>query len=138
MKVELQRQNQAFHYIAKTSDGIEVDVDANPAIGGEGKGARPMELMLIGIGGCASIDLGIILKKQRQHLEDYSVELIGVRNEDDTKAFNEVTLLFNLFGNLNSDKVQKALDLTIQKYCSAINSLKECIKINYKFQILNK
>jgi putative redox protein len=62
MKVELKRKNKAFHYEAKSGEHV-INIDGNSAIGGENKGARPMELLLMGLAGCASIDLGLILKK---------------------------------------------------------------------------
>ncbi len=136
MKVSLKRMNQAFHYEAIDSENLVVNIDGNPAIGGEGKGSRPMELMLMGIGGCASIDLGLILKKQKQILRDYSVEITGLRNEDEAKAFHTINLSFVLYGDLEEKKVERALDLSLQKYCSAINSLKESIKINYEYRIV--
>ena len=94
MKVNLKRVNQAFHYEAKNEDNIIVNIDANTAIGGEGKGARPMELVLMGLGGCASIDLGLILKKQRQVLDDYQVEVSATRDETPSKAFKSINVHF--------------------------------------------
>jgi len=135
MKVSLKRINQAFHYEAATEDKIIVNIDANPVIGGEGKGARPMELILMGLGGCASIDLGLILKKQRQELVDYQVELAASRDETPAKAFKNINIHFNLTGNLDADKVEKAIDLTINKYCSVALSLDKEIKITTTYTI---
>ena len=66
MEVKLKRVNKAFHFEAVNENKIKVNIDASPAIGGEDKGVRPMELLLMGVAGCASIDLGLILKKQKQ------------------------------------------------------------------------
>jgi len=135
MKVNLKRVNQAFHYEAKNEDNIIVNIDANPAIGGEGKGARPMELVLMGLGGCASIDLGLILKKQRQVLDDYQVEVSATRDETPSKAFKSINVHFVLTGSLDADKVEKAIDLTLTKYCSVALSLNKEIEITATYTI---
>ena len=135
MKVNLKRVNQAFHYEASTEDKIKVDIDANPVIGGEGKGARPMELVLMGLGGCASIDLGLILKKQRQELIDYQVEVTAERDETPAKAFKSINVHFVLTGNLDAEKVEKAIELTLTKYCSVALSLSNEIDITATYTI---
>ena len=135
MKINLKRVNQTFHYEASTEDNIKVNIDANPAIGGEGKGTRPMELILMGLGGCASIDLGLILKKQRQELLDYQVEVNAERNEDDGKSFKAIHLHFILVGNLQEERVEKAIELTLKKYCSVALSLNKDINISYTYRI---
>jgi len=135
MKVNLKRVNETYHYEAFTEDKIKVDIDANPAIGGEGKGARPMELVLMGVGGCASIDLGLILKKQKQVLSDYSVEITAERNDNTAKNFKSINLHFNLFGKLDDSKVERAIDLTLTKYCSVVLSLNKEIKVTSSYTI---
>lgn len=135
MKVNLKRVNQAFHYEAVNEDKIKVNIDANPAIGGEGKGARPMELVLMGLGGCASIDLGLILKKQRQDLTDYEVEVSATRDETPAKAFKSINVHFVLTGALSAEKVEKAIELTLTKYCSVALSLSNEIEITATYTI---
>jgi len=135
MEVKLKRINKAFHFEASNADNLKVNIDSNPAIGGEGKGVRPMELVLMGLAGCASIDLGLILKKQRQELIDYEVEVTSTRNEDDAKAFKTINLHFTLHGDLDANKVEKAIELTLTKYCSVSLSLDKNIKITYTYSI---
>jgi putative redox protein len=135
MKVELKRINRAFHFEAKSSDNLIVKIDGNLAIGGEGKGVRPMELLLMGLGGCASIDLGLILRKQRQELDDYHISISGQRKEDDSKAFKSIHLDFDLYGALDENKVKKAIELTLKKYCSVALSLSKDITITYNYKI---
>lgn len=137
MKVSLQRRNKAFHYEATTEDKISLDIDASTQIGGEGKGVRPMELVLMGIGGCASIDLGLILKKQRLEFRDYNVEVTAERNNNDAKNFKSINLHFSLYGNLEDSKVARAIDLTLTKYCSVALSLDKEIEITSSFQIVD-
>jgi putative redox protein len=135
MKVNLKRVNKDFHFEAFTEDKIKVDIDANPAIGGEGKGTRPMELLLMGLAGCASIDLGLILKKQKQDLTDYEVEVTAERNDNVAKTFKKINLHFILWGSLEEEKVQRAIGLTLEKYCSVALSLSSEIKLTHTFLI---
>ncbi len=134
MEVKLTRKNQAFHYEAELGEH-RIQVDGNKAIGGENKGARPMEFILTGVAGCVSIDLGLILKKQRQEVQDYHISVSGVRNTDDAKAFKAIHLHFWLRGNLDKKKVERAIDLAINTYCSAIQSLNKNIEITHEFEI---
>jgi putative redox protein len=135
MKVNLKRVNTAFHYEASTEDKITVAIDANSAIGGEGKGTRPMELLLMGVAGCASIDLGLILQKQKQELEDYRVEVTAIRNDNIAKNFKSIELHFILFGNLEDSKVARAIELTLTKYCSVVLSLNPAIEVTSTYEI---
>jgi len=135
MKVKLKRVNEVFHYEALTADKIKIDLDANSEIGGEGKGARPMEFVLIGVGGCASIDLGLILRKQKQVMIDYTVEITAERNNNTAKNFKSINLHFTLYGILDKLKVERAIDLTLTKYCSVILSLNDEIKISSTYEI---
>lgn len=135
MKITLKRKNQAFHYEAENEEHLKINIDANPEIGGEGKGVRPMQLVLMGLAGCASIDLGLILKKQRQELVDYDVEVKAERNEDTAKAFKSIHLHFILAGNLDANKVEKAIELTLTKYCSVALSLSKDIELLSSFEI---
>lgn len=135
MKVNLKRVNNAFHYEASTVSKKKVDIDANPAIGGEEKGASPMELLLMGVAGCASIDLGLILKKQKLEIVDYNVEVTAERNENVAKNFKSIHLHFTLVGDLDDAKVARAIDLTLTKYCSAALSLDKEIEVTSTYVI---
>lgn len=135
MKVKLNRKGEPFYFEAIDENGLGTKLDANPAIGGTGKGTRPMDLLLMAAGGCASIDLGLILKKQRQELVDYSVEVSGQRKEDKSKAFSAIHLHFILEGELNIEKVERAIHLTVTEYCSVILSLNKEIEISTSFEI---
>lgn len=137
MKVKLRRQNQAYHFEGNTESGLKVNLDSSSELGGEGKGARPMELVLMAVGACTSIDIGQILKKQRQELKDYSVSIEGERYEDSGKAFKAIHLHYELWGELDEQKVNKAIELAVTKYCSVILSLDKSIVIDYTFKIHN-
>lgn len=135
MKVELKRQTKPFHFEAKGNSNIVVHIDAAQEIGGHNLGARPMELVLMGLGGCASIDLGLILQKQKQTLDDYSLEIQATRKVSDAKEFESIHIHFNLVGQLEKQKVERALELTFTKYCSVALSLSDKINITYTYTI---
>lgn len=136
MKVTLERKNKAVHFVTTNEQGNSIDLDGSPEIGGEGKGVRPMQLMLMGIAGCSSIDLVIFLEKMRQPLEDIKVEVVATRREGEVPSlFKTITLDFQLFGNLAEDKVVKAIELSLEKYCSVAKILEKTATIDYTFTI---
>lgn len=135
MEIKLKRINHGFHFEAINEDKIKINIDANPEIGGEGKGVRPMQLVLMGLGGCASIDLGLLLKKQRQKLIDYQIEVLATRDETPAKAFKSINIHFNLTGSLDAEKVEKAIELTLTKYCSVALSLSKDIEITATYTL---
>jgi len=125
-----------YHLQASNEDGRSVEIDAAPAIGGGNKGMRPMQLMLASAGSCSSIDVISILKKQKQNLRDIIVEVNGEREKDKTPSlFTDVNLHFILFGDLDPDKVKRAIDLSVTKYCSALKTIEKSATITYSFEI---
>ena len=91
MKIELNRVNDASHYEATApSSSVKVNIDGPESIGGEGKGVRPMELVLIALGSCSVFDLNEILKKQRQEIEDIQVEVEGKRRDEIPNIFTNI------------------------------------------------
>jgi len=136
MKVTIQRKNQAIHFEGLNPDKLKVEMDGSPTEGGEGKGVRPMELVLMALGSCSSIDLVLILQKMRQELRDLNIEVEGKRAEDQVpKVFTEIHLHFILMGNIEEDKAGRAVELAVDKYCSVKNSLDPNIKISYDFEV---
>jgi putative redox protein len=136
MKIELQRKNKAVHLEAVNEDGATIQIDGSPAVGGENKGFRPMQLLLAGLGGCSTIDIVSILKKQRQELEDIRVVVDGEREPNvEPSLFRDIHVHFILKGDLDADKVKKAVDLSMEKYCSVAKTLEKTARITYDFEI---
>jgi len=95
-----------------------------------------MQLMLASAGSCSSIDVISILKKQKQNLRDIIVEVNGEREKDKIPSlFTDVNLHFILFGDLDPDKVKRAVDLSVTKYCSALKTIEKTATITYSFEI---
>ena len=136
MQVELTRINQAFHFSAKGTSNVEVHIDGATDIGGDNAGARPMELILMGLGGCTAIDVLLILKKQRQAVEDVRLIIDGEREPGAVPApFRKIHVKYIFKGQLDADKVQRAIDLSMDKYCSVTAMLEKAADITHSFEI---
>lgn len=137
MKVTLQRQNNAVHFEASSElSNVKVNIDGSEAIGGEGKGVRPMELVLMALGSCSVFDLHSILTKQRQEIEDINVEVEGTRRDEIPQIFTSIHLNFFLKGNIDEVKAAKAAELAVKKYCSVHDMLAAGgIDITYSLKI---
>ena len=136
MKIEINRINNAVHLEAKNEEGNRVLIDGSPEIGGNELGMRPMQLLLASLGSCTSMDLLNILKKQRQIIKAYQVIVEGNREkEGDISIFKKIHLHFILKGDLNKEKVKKALVLSVEKHCSVSRMLSQTAKITYTFEI---
>lgn len=124
MKVHIKRVNKAVHFEAEGGySPVKVHIDGSEAIGGEGKGVRPMELVLMALGSCSVFDLTVILQKQRQEIEDIQVEVEGQRREEIPNIFTTIHISFLLKGNIDTVKAQKAAELAVKKYCSVHDML---------------
>ncbi|MAN59219.1 MAG: disulfide bond formation regulator [Flavobacteriaceae bacterium] len=135
MKVTLDRLNDAYHFEAKGASGIPVLIDNKT--GDVVQGASPMELLLMGVGGCSAIDIIMILKKQRQEITAYHVEVEGARHEVAlAKPFEAIHTKIYLEGDIAADKAKRAARLSFDKYCSVSMTLQAGVKITYAI-ILN-
>ncbi|MFN3850559.1 MAG: OsmC family protein [Spirosomataceae bacterium] len=138
MKVELTRVDDAFHFEAVGISGVINNIDANPEIGGHNLGSRPMEMLLMGLGGCTAIDVILILKKQRQVIDDLKISVEGDRVKiegTEMSPFRKINVHFAFKGDLNADKVEKAIKLSMEKYCSATAQLSPTAEITHSFEI---
>lgn len=136
MKVTLRRLNEACHLEAANETGNTVSIDGSPAVGGVGQGARPMELMLMGLGGCSAIDIISILKKARQPLADLQVAIEAERQQGVEPAlFTTIHAHYVIFGELSADRVKQAVDLSLSKYCSVARLLEQSATLTWSWEI---
>ncbi len=137
MKVTLARKNDAVHFVAKNEQNVELAIDGSPEIGGKDLGFRPMQMLLAGLGGCSGIDIVNILKKQRQQLDEFDIEIDGAREVGvEPSLFKDIHVIFKLKGpNLDENKVKKAVELSMDKYCSVAKTLESSAKITYEFEV---
>jgi putative redox protein len=135
--IELNRLNDAFHLEAVNESGSKVHLDASPDIGGSNLGMRPMQMLLAAMGGCSAIDLINILKKQKQELKDIKITVTGEREKDVIPSlYTSVHAHFRLFGVLDPEKVNKAVVLAVEKYCSVAKTLEVKAKITHSVEII--
>lgn len=114
------RWSENAQFIGETGSGHSVVIDGPAEIGGQNLGPRPMELMLLSVGACSSVDVMLILKKARQVIEDCYVEVTSERAETDPKVFTKIHLHFVITGKaLSENHVKRAIELSAEKYCSA-------------------
>lgn len=136
MKIELKRVNDAVHFESSGSGNVKVQIDGSPEIGGQGLGVRPMELVLMAVGSCGSLDLIQILKKQRQEITDFSVSVDGERRDAVPAVFTKIHITFKLWGNIDPAKAEKAAELAVKKYCSVHDMLAAGgVEISYAVEI---
>ena len=139
MNIKLKRINDAVHLQAENEQGNVVDIDGSDAIGGQEKGARPMQLLLMGLGGCSSMDVLSILSKQKVVLEDYDVNINADRDTDNTPSlFNKINVEFIFKGEIGEKelkKIKRAVDLSMNKYCSVTKIMEKTATIDYSITI---
>ncbi|MFY8004456.1 MAG: OsmC family protein [Chitinophagaceae bacterium] len=124
--IELSRVQNDFGFEAKDEYGNVVRMDSSPESGGQNFGARPMQMLLMGLGGCSAIDVIMILKKQRQEVRDYKMIIKGDREPGkEPSLWKDILVEFHLYGPIDKDKAKKAVELSMLKYCSVAATLRE-------------
>ena len=124
-------------WIGETGSGHGLVIDGPSDIGGRNLGVRPMELILLGVGGCSAMDVIHILKKSRQDVDDVVIELKGERADTDPKVFTDIHLHFKVMGEgLNERHVARAVQLSAEKYCSASIMLQASVNITHSHEIV--
>ncbi len=137
MHAEIQWRDNV-HFSATADSGHEVLIDGPADAGGLNKGSRPMELMLMGVGGCTSFDVVNILRKGRQKVTNCVTHVTAARAEDIPQVFERIDIHFVVEGeDLDPAKVERAIDLTAHKYCSASIMLQRAgVEIGHTFEIV--
>jgi putative redox protein len=126
-------------FMGETGSGHAVVMDGAPDIGGRNLGPRPMEMLLLGAGGCTSVDVVMILKKSRQDVTGCEVVLEADRADDHPKVFTKINMHFIVRGrNLKADVVERAIKLSAEKYCSATIMLAKTAEVTHDFEIVEE
>lgn len=122
--IEINRINGDFGFEAKDTNGHTLHLDTSDETGGNNFGVRPMQSLLMGLGGCSGIDIVSILKKQRFTIEAFSMKIKGEREKGkEPSLWESVHIDFYLKGNMDQDKAERACALSINKYCSVAATL---------------
>ncbi len=117
---------------ATNETGNSIQMDGSPSIGGQNLGARPMEIVLMSLAGCSSIDVISILKKMKQEVTEYDVEVTAERRDEVPSIFTKIHMKFLVKGNnLEEDKVKRAVQLSAEKYCSVSKILEPTAEISW-------
>jgi len=138
MKMRI-KWNDIVSFLGETENGHTVLMDGAPEVGGRNLGLRPMEMVLMGAGGCTASDVVMILKKSRQDIIDCIVEIEAERAMDNPKVFTRIHYHFILTGkNLKPQQVERAINLSAEKYCSASIMLGKTAEITHDFEIMRE
>lgn len=128
---------EGIQMLGETGSGHALVMDGAPESGGRNLGVRPMELFLVGLGGCTTIDVVTILRKGRHHVTDCQVSIQGVRADDDPKVFITIAVHYLVTGkDLPAGAVERAIKLSEEKYCSASAMLGRTARIQSTFEII--
>ena len=124
-------------FVGESGSGHSVVMDGAPDVGGRNMGVRPMEMVLLGMGGCTAFDLVLILQRQRQEVVDCQVELEAERAAEVPKVFTKIHVHYIVSGkNLDEKKVARAVSMTAEKYCSVSIMLSATVEITHDFEII--
>jgi putative redox protein len=124
-------------FLGESGSGHAVVMDGAPEAGGRNIGVRPMEMMLLGLGGCTAFDVVMILEKSREKITGCEIELEADRATEDPKVFTRVKLIYTLRGdNLKPATVERAINLSAEKYCSASKMFEKTATIEHEWKIV--
>lgn len=113
--------------------GHNLRIDAGPENGGEGSGLRPKALMLSGLAGCSGLDVASLIKKMKLEVDDFTIETIANLTDEHPKYYDSVVIEYHFYGsNLKEDKLQKAVDLSVEKYCGVMEMFRRFSQLEIK------
>jgi putative redox protein len=126
-----------LQFVGQADSGHAIVMDGDADAGGNNTGLRPMELLLIGVGGCSGMDVVSILKKKREKVTDVEINVNGKKAEAYPQKFTDIDIEFVVKGkNLSEEAVKRAVQLSMDKYCSVKATLEGTAKITYRYNIV--
>ncbi|MCA1925802.1 MAG: OsmC family protein [Thiobacillus sp.] len=124
-------------FVGQSESGHSVVMDGAPEAGGKNLGVRPMEMLLMGLGGCSAFDVVMILRKSRQQVSDCVADLTATRADSDPRVFTKIHVHFTVSGKeLDRKRVEQAVKLSAEKYCSASIMLGKTAEITHDFEVV--
>jgi len=137
--IEMERKTGDFGFQAKDENGHILHTDSSIENGGSNYGFRPMQLILSGLGSCSAIDMVSILKKQRQMVEQFKIKITGQREQNKIPSlWKSAEVLFELYGNIDTEKAKKAAALSMEKHCSVAETLRRGgTEITWDVKVIN-
>lgn len=120
--------NMAFE--SSNPSGLNLKIDAGPDAGGEGKGLRPKALMLSALAGCSGLDVAMLIKKMKLDVDEFSIDTSANLTDEHPKYYDAVTIEYHFRGNnLDEKKLQRAVDLSVEKYCGVMEMFRKFAKL---------
>jgi putative redox protein len=135
MKVTVRRVDDAFRFVGTNEAGNTIEMDTAPEHGGGGSAPSPMQVVAMALGGCSAIDVVDILRKSRQQLDTLEVQIDAERADDTPAVFTRIHCHFELSGDLDAKKVERAIGLSLEKYCSVAKMLEKTVEITSSYNI---
>ena len=127
---------QGLQFVGTASSGHAIVMDGDPEVGGSNTAPKPMELLLLGLGGCSGMDVISILRKKRQDITGLEIHIKGTRADTYPKNFTEIDLEFIVNGkNISEDAVKRSIELSVNKYCSVKATLEGAATIRSSYKI---
>ncbi|MFH0883711.1 MAG: OsmC family protein [bacterium] len=128
---------EGMHFTTDTASGHKVEMDSAEAVGGTNLAARPKELIYVSLAGCTGMDAISVLRKMRQPVTAFSVDVEGLeQTEDHPKYWTHIRVIFQVKGDVDPDKLKKSINLSRTRYCGVSASLRDSVKIDYRY-VLN-
>lgn len=126
-----------LQFVGEASSGHAIVMDGDTKFGGRNTAVRPTELLLIGLGGCSGMDVVSILKKKQQEVRGLEINIKGQKAETYPQKFTDITIEYVVTGhNVSEEAVKRAVDLSMEKYCSVKATLEGCAKIDFTYRII--
>lgn len=130
---------QGLQFVGEASSGHAIVMDGDSEVGGHDTGLRPMELLIVGLGGCSGMDVISILRKKKQEVTSLKINLKGQKAENFPKKFTDIVIEFVVSGrNISEDAVKRAVELSMNKYCSVKATLEGSAKISFSYKIIQE
>lgn len=128
-----------LQFLASTAGGHEICMDAPREFGGSESGPTPMELLLAGLGGCSGMDIVSLLKKKKQNVQGIEIRVTGRRAEAHPKHYTDIDIEFLVTGTgLSEEALRRAVELSMEKYCSVKATIGGTARVNYSYKIVNR
>jgi putative redox protein len=133
------KYTDGMQFVGEAGSGHAIVMDGDAEFGGNNTGLRPMELLLIGIGGCSGMDVVSILKKKRQGVSSLEINVDGVKAGEHPKKFEKINIEFVIKGkNISEEAVKRAISLSMDKYCSVKATLEGTAGISYSHKVVQE
>ncbi|MEA3336479.1 MAG: OsmC family protein [Chloroflexota bacterium] len=129
-------QQEDYLLEAENESGNRIMLDSSAHVGGKNRGARPLQLLLMGLAGCTSMDVISILKKKRQPLEDFQVIVTGEQADQHPKVYTKIHIEYIVTGDVSEKAVQRAIQLSEDIYCPASAMLRQAAEVTSSYQII--